>query len=76
MKSVCETCEIPCYLDSGTKMWTYPVVCPWPNVSKESDWVPIKYALQPLNPHGQAEECGHEDRSWFEKGQPCPKCGP
>jgi len=21
------------------------------------------------------EPCGHEDRSWFKKGEPCPKCG-
>ena len=21
------------------------------------------------------EECGHEGRSWFHEGQPCPKCG-
>jgi len=22
----------------------------------------------------QAKKCGHEDRSWFRKGEPCPKC--
>uniref|UniRef100_A0A6M3LH29 Uncharacterized protein n=1 Tax=viral metagenome TaxID=1070528 RepID=A0A6M3LH29_9ZZZZ len=23
----------------------------------------------------EPEPCGHEDRSWFKKGEPCPKCG-
>ena len=21
------------------------------------------------------DNCGHEDREWFKKGKPCPKCG-
>ena len=30
--------------------------------------------LTPAAPDSEGR-CGHEDRSWFKKGEPCPKCG-
>ena len=32
-------------------------------------------AAQPTAAPDSEGRCGHEDRSWFKKGEPCPKCG-
>ena len=44
---------------------------------KEGKWEEVPFFIessQAMHSDGEGR-CGHEDRTWFHKGKPCPKCG-
>ena len=45
MNYICRECEAPCIIDAGKKVRSYPDLCPWPGVKKESYWLTASGAV-------------------------------